>query len=77
MKICIKCNTQKSLNDFHKKTVSKDGFNNTCKKCACDYRQSKRKENPEKTKQYDEAFQRPINRRFNNTINNIFNLNNK
>lgn len=31
----------------------------------------------EKTRQYDEAFQRPINRRFNNNINNIFNLNNK
>jgi hypothetical protein len=36
-KICTKCGEEKQLNDFHKKSRSKDGFTSQCKTCRCKY----------------------------------------
>lgn len=33
MKKCNKCEKNKELKDFHKKSISLDGYNNVCKKC--------------------------------------------
>jgi hypothetical protein len=33
VKICKKCNIEKSLNDFHKKSKAKDGYQTWCKIC--------------------------------------------
>jgi len=33
MKVCNKCNKEKGLDDFHKHSSYKDGYNPTCKEC--------------------------------------------
>lgn len=33
-KVCTRCNTTKSLNDFYKNETSKDGQQNFCKSCS-------------------------------------------
>ena len=33
MKICLKCNQEKKLDNFPKRTKSKDGYNSNCKMC--------------------------------------------
>lgn len=35
MQICIKCNVEKSLSEFHKSKRSKTGFTNVCSECDC------------------------------------------
>jgi transposase-like protein len=32
-KVCNKCKIEKSYNNFHKKTASSDGLQDTCKEC--------------------------------------------
>jgi hypothetical protein len=38
-KICIKCGLEKYLNDFHNKSVHKDGKSNICKICVKQYKE--------------------------------------
>lgn len=38
IKTCTKCNTEKSLDQFHKFKNSKDGFKHHCKQCCKNYR---------------------------------------
>jgi hypothetical protein len=40
MKICITCKIDKSFEEFHKKTSSKDGRRNKCKECCSAYSRS-------------------------------------
>ncbi len=37
MKVCTKCNVNKRLDEFNKKTANADGRQNHCKVCASDY----------------------------------------
>jgi hypothetical protein len=37
MKVCIKCNIEKNLNDFGKRPDSKDGHRNDCKSCRKEF----------------------------------------
>ena len=34
MKVCTKCNTEKSMTDFYKESKKKDGRKNVCKSCC-------------------------------------------
>ena len=54
-KICRICGKLKELQDFHKKSGTKDGYRNECKECVKDI-QKKYKEEPDfkdKRKEYD------------------------
>jgi len=51
MKICPKCGSEKSHNEFFKNKSSQDGFSYWCKKCNKEYRSKKWKEDPTKDKQ--------------------------
>ena len=54
-KVCRICGVEKDINDFHKKSSTKDGYRNECKECVKDI-QKKYKEEPsfnEKRKEYD------------------------
>ena len=42
-RICIKCNTQKSLTDYHKKTGYPNDKNTVCKECLNKYNRFRRK----------------------------------
>ena len=48
MKTCIKCKEEKQLNEFNKRKGSKDGLDNTCRKCAADRCKQWREKNAEK-----------------------------
>lgn len=37
MKLCKKCNTEKSELEFHKRKASSDGLSNMCKACQSEY----------------------------------------
>jgi hypothetical protein len=39
-KICTKCKTDKSLNEFHKTSSNKSGFQSSCKACRKEYYES-------------------------------------
>jgi hypothetical protein len=54
-KFCRICGFEKDINDFHKKSSTKDGYRNECKECVKEI-QKKYKEDPsyiEKQKEYD------------------------
>jgi len=51
-KICIKCKDEKSINDFNKDKLRKDGLCPYCKKCQSEKNKKWRKDNPQKTKDY-------------------------
>jgi hypothetical protein len=50
MKICIDCSIAKSLNEFHRKTNSKDGRQPRCKQCSTNKRSQWYKNNSSKSK---------------------------
>ena len=50
MKICTKCNKEKSLNQFHISKIFADGHNNWCKDCMRIYHKKYRKINKQKIK---------------------------
>ena len=49
-KICSKCKEQKSLNMFHKRNDSKDGYTGVCSRCINKRKKTYRENNPEKSK---------------------------
>lgn len=48
MKKCNTCAIQKSLDEFHKKSTSKDGYSNKCKQCQKEYQSTRYQNNKEK-----------------------------
>lgn len=60
MKTCKTCNTPKELNEenFHKRTVSKDGFNDDCKQCACEKVSASRKKYADRIRTYNREYGR-------------------
>ena len=67
MKVCSKCRLEKELNDFSKRSASKDGLNPRCKSCdkaykeankerINDYQKAYRKANKERLKTRDKAW---------------------
>lgn len=73
MKTCSKCNEQKPLDYFSKRTKSLDGFNRNCKACESlafkayrlanydkmiDKSKVYRKDNPEKVKEYNQQYRK-------------------
>lgn len=53
-KQCGNCKETKSLDEFHKKSASKDGHKSVCKSCVSEYKKTYRKENADKIKAYKE-----------------------
>ena len=51
IKICTKCKTEKSINDFCKHKGSKDGLQSNCKQCASISTKKWKINNPEKNKE--------------------------
>lgn len=57
MKFCKKCNTNKSVTEFYKRSAAVDGLANYCKACSLEY---DRKHRPRKYKPFDRnAEERP------------------
>lgn len=52
MKECVKCKTEKSLENFSKDKYSKDGYWNKCKLCHKEYRKNKSQNIKELNKKY-------------------------
>jgi transposase-like protein len=52
-KTCSKCSIEKSLEEFHKKKSSKDGYNPRCKECRKKYQE----ENKEQIKEYNKKWE--------------------
>jgi hypothetical protein len=52
MKICNKCKSEKHLIEFPKHRSSKDGYENTCKKCKTSIAKTYHQNNIDKKKQY-------------------------
>lgn len=52
MKICSKCKTEKSIEEFYKRKNSKDGHRSYCKQCEIQSSLSWMNNNPEKVKEY-------------------------
>lgn len=57
-KICNKCLATKSLLDFYKTPLSKDGYFNYCKSCANKITNIWKSKNPEKTKEIDRGVKK-------------------
>jgi hypothetical protein len=51
MKICKACKVEKELDEFYKKTGSRDKLDYVCKKCALIRTKENKKKNPEKVKE--------------------------
>jgi hypothetical protein len=58
MKVCTKCNQEKSLNDFHRHPKNLDGRNSICKICKVEYAKQYRLKNPEKIKKDNLKFKK-------------------
>ena len=56
MKICIKCNIEKELEEFYKDKQNKDGLCSKCKGCSEEYKKKYRKENVEEIKQRNKKY---------------------
>ena len=56
-KVCIKCQRELPLEDFHRRKSS-DGRFNTCKKCALDYKREYSKKHWKKLKKYNRRYYR-------------------
>lgn len=52
-KICINCKEVKKLNDFVLRNKKNNNYKNICKSCNAEQQKNKRKNNPEKYKEYD------------------------
>lgn len=64
LKVCIECNKEKPLADFHRNCRSRDGRMGTCKNCRNAYLRQWAQDNPEKKKasvwKYSEANRKRI-----------------
>lgn len=58
MKQCSKCNIQKPISDFYKRTSSRDGFHQQCKACMCANSIIWKKNNPEKRRASNKAYKK-------------------
>lgn len=56
-KICSNCGIEKSLEHFHLKKKSKDGYNTICKSCRSDYQKMYRQKNADYLKEYLKNYQ--------------------
>lgn len=61
-KICTKCGTEKSIDEFNKSNRTKDGKNNHCKQCTRDYMNSKREIYKDNQKKYYEENKEQISK---------------
>lgn len=52
LKTCTKCNIEKDIEEFHKKTSSKDGHRSDCRSCSSQYSINRREETREYNKKY-------------------------
>ena len=52
MKVCVKCNTEKSTDAFGKDVHKSDGLNSYCKQCCAEYAKQYRKENKATVAEY-------------------------
>jgi len=43
---CIRCNTQKPISDFNRKTISKNGYDSRCRSCVNKRRNEQNRKNP-------------------------------
>jgi len=73
MKICCRCEIEKPISEFHKKTSSKDGYDNRCKKCKREYNKMWTNDNREHVRKYNREFtqkvrKNPINRMYKNVL---------
>lgn len=53
LKICTKCNKEKNIDEFHKKSNSKDGYRSNCRECSSEYNKSRK----EKSREYNKEYQ--------------------
>ena len=51
-KICNKCNTEKSVDEFHFNELGKDGYHCQCKECKNNYKKEYNKTNRHKRQEY-------------------------
>jgi hypothetical protein len=51
-KQCGNCKETKLLDEFHKKSASKDGYKSICKSCTSEYKKIYRQENSDRIKEY-------------------------
>lgn len=54
LKTCTKCNKEKTINEFHKKAKSKDGYRSNCRECSSEYNKKRK----EKTKEYNKNYRK-------------------
>jgi hypothetical protein len=57
VKKCSKCQTKKSLSDFHKASNHKDGYRNDCKSCALKYHRKHYLKNIQRMHDYSKTRQ--------------------
>lgn len=57
MKTCAKCNTEKEYNQYYKKQISKDGYNNICIPCRKGYNELNKENTQKYYKENKERYQ--------------------
>ena len=55
-KVCAKCKIEKDVDEFHKRTISKDGLKRICKECSRIEKLKYRLENPNKGIEYRKVY---------------------
>jgi len=56
IKVCSRCNQQKSFNEYHKDKKGIFGLKSSCKSCISTYMKSYTQENKERIKQYEKEY---------------------
>ncbi len=56
MKVCTKCNVNKKRTEFFKKKDRPLGISSHCKLCTYEYRNKRRKQNPQKSRDYHNSW---------------------
>ena len=69
-KICIKCKIPKFIEEFSKKSKSKDGYSNTCKECHSTYRKEHYKKNKDKIFEQVNKYKKDNPEKYNNKFAN-------
>jgi hypothetical protein len=52
VKKCTTCSIEKELNEFHKKSSSKDGYRSNCKSCSKEYNRNRKEKQSQYNKEY-------------------------
>ena len=73
MKVCCRCEIEKPRSEFHKKTSSKDGYDNRCKDCKRNYNKTWAEDNKDHVREYNRNFVRnqrkdPVKRMYKNLM---------